>query len=115
MIISILLTVFLIACMWVIFEKANVKGWKSIIPLYNTYCLFKITWGNGWIFLALLVPVVNVIVAIMTMYKLAKVFGKGIGYFFGLLLLGIVFYPLLAFSDAEYIGPNKAINEKTLY
>lgn len=109
MIISLLIAVFFIACMWVIFEKANVEGWKAIIPFYNTYCLYKITWGNGWIFLSLIVPIVNAIVGIITIYKLAKVFGKGIGYFFGLLLLGIVFYPLLAFSDAEYIGPNKKV------
>lgn len=109
MIVSILIAVFLIACMWVIFEKANVEGWKAIIPLYNTYCLYKIAWGNGWIFLSLIIPAVNVIVWIITMYKLAKAFGKGVGYCIGLLLLGIVFYPLLAFSDAEYIGPNKKV------
>lgn len=104
--ISILIAVFLIVCMWAIFEKANVAGWKSIVPFYNTYCLYKITWGNGWVFLSLLIPIVNVIVGIITMYKLAKSFGKGVGFFIGLLLLGIIFYPLLAFSDAEYIGPN---------
>ena len=97
--ISLLIAVFFIACMWVIFEKANIAGWKAIVPLYNTYCLYKMTWGNGWIFLSLIIPIVNIIVGIITIYKLAKVFGKGVGYFFGLLLLGILFYPLLAFSD----------------
>lgn len=27
---------------WKIFEKAGEKGWKSIIPIYSTYILFKI-------------------------------------------------------------------------
>ena len=27
---------------WVLFKKAGEKGWKSIIPIYNTVVLFKI-------------------------------------------------------------------------
>ena len=27
---------------WKIFEKAGEAGWKSIIPIYNVYILFKI-------------------------------------------------------------------------
>lgn len=109
MIISILVTVFLIACRWVIFEKASIEGWKAIIPIYNTYCLFKITWGNGWIFLALVVPIVNIVIWIMTMYKLAQAFGQGVGYCIGLLLLGIIFYPLLAFGNTQYNNPSRKI------
>ena len=29
---------------WKIFTKAGEAGWKSIIPIYNNYVLFKITW-----------------------------------------------------------------------
>jgi len=45
----------------------------------------------------------------MTMYKLAKVFGKGVGFCIGLIFLSVVFYPLLAFSDSKYMGPDKKI------
>lgn len=65
--------------MWMIFTKAGEAGWKAIIPLYNTYLLTKIAMGNGWLFLLLLIPVVNVIFAIYLMYKLALAFGRGIG------------------------------------
>ena len=108
-IIYLAVVVLMFASMWVIFQKAGLEGWKAIIPLYNTYCLCKITWGNGWIFLAFIVPLVNIVVAIMTMYKLAKVFGKGVGFCIGLIFLSIVFYPLLAFSDSQYMGPDKKI------
>ena len=37
--ISLLIAVFFIACMWVIFEKANIAGWKAIVPLYNTFII----------------------------------------------------------------------------
>jgi hypothetical protein len=36
---------------------------------------------------------------------LSKSFGKEEGFTIGLLLLGIVFYPILAFGDAKYLGP----------
>jgi len=35
----------------------------------------------------------------------SKSFGKDEGYTVGLVLLGIVFWPILAFGDAAYIGP----------
>ena len=34
----------------------------------------------------------------------ARAFGKGVGFGVGLVLLGFVFYPLLAFGDAKYQG-----------
>lgn len=97
-----ILAIVALVSMWKIFEKAGVAGWKSIIPIYNMYCLFKITWGNGWIFLALLIPVLNAVLSIITTYRLSKVFHKGIGFCLGLLFLGIIFYPILAFDGSQY-------------
>lgn len=62
---------------WRIFKKADEPGWASIVPLYNQYVLYKITWGSGWMCLLLLVPLVNIVVGIMTCFKLATAFGKG--------------------------------------
>lgn len=33
---------------WKIFTKAGEKGWKSLIPFYNMYILFKIVNMKGW-------------------------------------------------------------------
>ena len=33
---------------WKIFEKAGEKGWKSLIPIYNQYILFKIIGAKAW-------------------------------------------------------------------
>lgn len=93
-----------IAARWIIFDKAGVEGWKSIIPLYNTYIFYKITWGNGWYSLLLLVPVVNAVIGIVTFIKLAKAFDKGIGFAIGLIFLNVIFLPILAFGEAEYVG-----------
>ena len=57
---------------WRVYTKAGQPGWAALIPLYNMYILYKIAWGNGWRFLRLLVPIANVVVAIMMLFKLAK-------------------------------------------
>ena len=40
---------------WKMFTKAGEKGWKSIIPIYNTYVAFRLSWKDGakafWIYL----------------------------------------------------------------
>ena len=101
-IITILLCVVLIIAMWKMFEKAGEAGWKSIIPFLNTYILFKITWGNGLLFLLMLIPFVNIVVAIITYYKLAKAFGHGIGFTIGLFLIPWIFFLILGFGSDEY-------------
>lgn len=99
----------LIVAAWKIFEKAGEEGWKSIVPFYNTYTLFRIAGRNGWWFLGLLVPVLNIVIAVMLALDLGKHFGKStlfsvVGLFFfqpiGMLILG--------FGDAKYVGTKHA-------
>ena len=42
------ITIAMIMAMWKIFKKAGQEGWKSIIPIYNTYVLFEISGLKGW-------------------------------------------------------------------
>ncbi len=93
-----------VVAMWKIFVKAGEPGWAAIIPLYNLYVLFKITWGSGWKFLLMLIPIANFVILIITMVKLAKAFGKGGGFAVGLIFLSVIFYCILAFGDAQYVG-----------
>lgn len=44
---------------WRLFKKAGAHGWQSIIPIYNEYKFFKITWSGGMFFLMLLFSVIN--------------------------------------------------------
>ena len=92
---------------WIIFKKADEPGWASIVPLYNAFVMFRIAWGNGWKVLWLLVPLVNVVVAIILQTKLARSFGKSTGFALGLIFLPIIFYPILAFGEARYQGPDR--------
>ncbi len=100
-----LLFVVIIAANWKIYEKAGQPGWASIIPIYNIYVLLKIVGKPTWWLILMLIPVVNIVFAIWTINMLSKSFGKDEGFTIGLLLLGIVFYPLLGFGDAQYKGP----------
>lgn len=104
MIIGLIFGVLVLIGMWKIFSKAGVPGWGAIIPFYNMYLLFKISMGNGWLFLLLLVPFVNIIVGIMAYVKLAAAFNKGAGYALGLIFLNPIFVLMLGFGSAEYIG-----------
>ena len=104
-IIVLALAVLILAGMWKIFVKAGKPGWGAIVPCYNLYCLFEMSFGNGWLFLLCLVPCVNVVMEIILMVKLAKAFGKGGGFAAGLIFLPVIFIPMLGFGDAEYVGP----------
>ncbi|MBR1472305.1 MAG: hypothetical protein IJ600_11775 [Lachnospiraceae bacterium] len=90
---------------WKIFEKAGEAGWKSLIPFYNLYIMFKIAWGNGWLALLLLVPCVGSVFMIIMNYKLVKAFGQGIGFFILSIFFPNITWLILAFGDSQYIGP----------
>jgi Family of unknown function (DUF5684) len=97
--------VFIIAAMWKIFEKAGQPGWAAIVPIYNMYVLLKIVGKPGWWLILFLIPFVNYVFIIWTYNMLSKSFGKTEGFTVGLVLLGIVFFPILGFGDAKYLGP----------
>lgn len=105
-VVFILLLIFEVAAMWRIFQKAGRPGWASIVPIYNTYVLFKIVGRSGWWVLLYLIPFVNLVVTIVLCYDLAKSFGKGLGYTLGLLVFSFVFFPMLGFGSARYLGPS---------
>lgn len=104
MIIVLVISVISIIANWKIFTKANKPGWASIIPFYNMYTQFEIAGMNGWMFLLLFVPIVNVVIAIMLYVNLAKAFGKSTGFAIGLVFLNFIFTLILGFGSAEYVG-----------
>ena len=106
-----------IVSMWKIFTKAGEKGWKSIIPIYNSYILLSIVkvpqlfWGwlvcviisnfNSELF-SVIGTIGVLVISIITCIKVAKVFGKSNGFAIGLIFLPVIFYPILAFGSANY-------------
>ena len=98
--------VFVIAAFWKVFSKAGHPGWAAIIPIYNIYIMLKIADRPGWWLLLFLIPLVNLIIAILVAIDIAKSFGKGTGFGLGLAFLGFIFYPILGFGSATYSGPS---------
>ncbi len=94
--------VFAIAGVWKTFEKAGEPGWASIVPFLNFYKLYKIGLGAGWIFVLLIIPVVNFILNIILGIKMAQAFGKGILFGLGIAFLPGIFYMVLGFGSATY-------------
>mgnify|MGYP007038268346 CR=1 FL=1 len=131
-IIALVFYVLLIVAWWKIFEKAGEPGWKSLIPVYNVYIMYKISGMKNWFWgmfaislvlsivsnlvqpgqsapgyvavITLICAIAIICISIAQVYKMAKAFGKGIGYTLGLIFLPNIFTLILGFGSAEYEG-----------
>lgn len=120
------------AARWKIFVKAGKKGWLSLIPFVSGWNEIDLSWNRtmAWVGIGLIcatailnglqdpnapsnfITILGGIIGVCTLafnivadWKLAKAFGKGIGFFFGLLLLNPIFMVILGFGNARYQGP----------
>ena len=136
--------------MWKCFEKAGEKGWKAIIPFYNSAILYKISGMNpNWVFvniaswlmsiiIKMILPnfgtanitmfyttllaylillaanIFELVLTILVAINFCRSFNKGGGYIAGMLLVSPIFYMIIGFGNAEYIGPKGIRNEETV-
>ena len=102
-----------VIAMWQIFTKAGEAGWKSLIPIYNLYILLKLIRFNWWLLLGLLIFIIPIlgwiiggiyvfVLQCIICYRLARSFGKDIGYTIGLIILTPIFYLILGFGSSKY-------------
>ena len=119
--------ILLVIARWMVFAKAGEPGWKSLIPIYNTYTSYKIAWtsdmfwlslifsflssflrsmgGDGFSIMAMLggiCSIVTVVITFMYCLNLAKSFGKGLLFGIGLWLFEPVFMMILGLGSARY-------------
>lgn len=117
---------------WNIFIKAGEAGWKSLIPIYGDYVSYKIAWQTSYfwlnfilgillsyvsnanlnesMFLSLIVILLKIaltVINIMYCVKLARAFGRGIGFAIGLILLQPIFLLILGFGSDQYYGADR--------
>lgn len=107
--VTILIVLVFIIAGWRLFSKAGKPGWAIIIPFYNLYIYTQIIQRPGWwilLYFSIAIPAVGalalVFLSIVDQLRLAKVFGRSAGFGVGLILLGWVFFPILAFSGSQY-------------
>ena len=63
-----------IVSFWMLFKKANVPEWKSIIPIYNVYKMYDIVWKTKYFWLSIGLSIVHGIFS----YLIQNVFTTGI-------------------------------------
>ncbi len=122
-----------IVAWWKIFTKAGEKGWKCLIPVYNQYTQFKITWDTQYFwfmialvigfvilmpigiliggimgvligFLAVVIYVAAFVIGIIATHRLSQAFGHGVGFTLGLLFLQPIFALILGLGGDQYLG-----------
>jgi hypothetical protein len=105
LLIFVALMIFEIAAFWKVNTKAGKPGWATIIPIYNYIVILEIVGRPLWWIFLLLIPGVNVVFSFIVHIDLARSFGRGTGFGVGLTLLSMIFFPILGFGDARYMGP----------
>ena len=111
-----------------LFSKANVPGIYAFIPLVNEYQTYKLAWNSTyfWVYLGCDVvsqvffnkensssfiewafSIISLVLQFMLADKLAKAFGKGMGFALGLFLFPPIFIMILGLGDSEYQGPQQ--------
>ncbi len=119
---------------WRIFTKAGEAGWKSIIPIYGDHVSYRIAWKPSYFWLLfvlqivasametaidqynvdslilslliIIITIIIIVIGIIYSVKLARAFGKGIGFTIGLILFQPIFMLILGFGKSEYRGAN---------
>ena len=103
LVISLVAAIITVAGLWAMFSKAGRPGWTALIPIYNLYVLIKLAGRPGWWIFLYLVPLVNIVIAIVVCLDVAKRYGKGgLFGFLGLFVFPLIGYPVLGFGDARY-------------
>ena len=113
-VIAIAIVVLQIVANWKLFTKAGEKGWKSIIPFYNTAILYKISGMSPYLallYIGMFIPVINIFIgiafAVLNLYQpinLAKGFNKSTGFTVGMIMLPFIFNLILGLGDSKYVG-----------
>ena len=132
--ISVVLWLLVAAARWRMFTKMGEKGWKAFVPFYGLYIMYAKCWSTkaAWncilgIFVSalfefgafktngeiatILCSIGELIVAVYMLYlsvrinfRVAKAFGHGAAFGFGLWLFPYIFTFIIGFGKSEYIG-----------
>ena len=117
---------------WKLFKKVGIPGWKSLIPIYNTYLIFEIAGMKGflsipvtlynisynviysfigfnklsdtWLIVFSVLFIYTFIVNIFRAIKLSKAFGKGTLFIIGMIFLPEIFEIILGMGKSKYLG-----------
>ncbi|MCI6616387.1 DUF5684 domain-containing protein [Ruminococcus sp.] len=120
---------------WMLFKKANVPEWKSIIPFYNVYKMYDIVWETKYFWLSIgltfvhaifsyliqnvfttgILMIIFTVIRLIVLFfscmveyffcrNLARSYGKGDGFTFGLFFLYPIFILILGLGSSRFVG-----------
>lgn len=102
-IVAIILFIYQTFLRWKIYNKAGKHGFFAIIPFARQIVMYQVCGLSPWLMLFWFIPVlgwfVMLVVAIMKRFCLAKEFGRGSLFGFGLLFFPPIFQSILAFHS----------------
>ncbi|PRA82491.1 hypothetical protein CQ045_05155 [Microbacterium sp. MYb66] len=102
-VVALVFYILLAVAWWKVFTKAGYPGILALIPIVNAIFLLRIAGMSGWWVLLYLVPIANVVLAIVVAVKVGARFGKGgVFSFFLLFVFSFVGYFILGFGDSRY-------------
>lgn len=102
------LYIYLALCLQILAEKTNTpNSWLAWIPIANIFLMLQIARKPLWWFVLLLIPIVNIVIAIIIWMKIAERIGKPswLGVLLIVPVIGIAIPGYLAFSGGEKIEP----------
>lgn len=93
----------------IIYKKADKNPLAAFIPFYRQFTMYRVCNLTPWLMILWFVPVFGwiamFVVAIVKRFRLAEVFGRGLPFGLGLLILPPIFQSVIAFnSNIEYEG-----------
>lgn len=113
------------------FKKAGEPGWKGLVPFYNKYILYKISWRTNMFFIwlvldiafavlnrfrednlilcliAIVVGILAIVIDAKSCGRVSKAYGRGLGTAVGLFFLPVIFSWILGLGSAQYTAPTE--------
>ena len=97
-----------------IFKVMGKNKMQGYIPVYNLFNLLDIVNLNRMCFILLVLPLSNILMIYIILYRISIIFHTNKTFSVGLLVMPVIFLPVLNFSDKLDIRPKKEVEEEEL-
>lgn len=97
-----------------IFKVMGKNKMQGYIPVYNLFNLLDIVDLNRICFILLVLPLSNILMIYIILYRISIIFHTNKIFSVGLLVMPVIFLPMLNFSNKLDIRPRKEVEEEEL-
>lgn len=97
-----------------IFKVMGKNKMQGYIPVYNLFNLLDIVNLNRMCFILLVLPLSNILMIYIILYRISIIFHTNKTFSVGLLVMPVIFLPMLNFSNKLDIRPRKEVEEEEL-